>query len=239
MTDLKELHFFATPEHNCSYIKGYKAKTLFVDPQSSISSAAFSQLSDLGFRRSGKHIYRPHCEHCQACISVRVPIALFQPNKTQRRIFNKNKDLIVQKSTPYYTDEYFKLYSDYISLRHADGDMYPPEKDQFINFLVEGEQPCDFFEFHLDNKLIGIAVTDRLTKGLSATYTFFDPDPALQQRSLGTYAILWQIEECRRLDLEYLYMGYWVQSCRKMKYKIAYRPLEFLIDGQWILIRSQ
>ncbi|WP_372742096.1 arginyltransferase [Neptunomonas sp.] len=237
MTELKDLHFFATPEHNCSYIQGYKAKTLFVDPHSSISVNAFSQLSNLGFRRSGKHIYRPHCDNCQACISVRVPVNLFKPNKTQRRIFNKNKDLVVKRTTPHYTDEYFQLYSDYISQRHADGDMHPPNKEQFINFLIEGDQPCDFLEFYLDEKLIAVAVTDQLVQGLSATYTFYDPDPAFNQRSLGTYAILWQIEECRRLNLEYLYMGYWVQSCRKMKYKIAYRPLEFLIDGQWILIR--
>lgn len=96
MTELKDLHFFATPEHNCSYIEGYKAKTLFVDPHTSISASTYSQLSNLGFRRSGKHIYRPHCDNCQACISVRVPVALFQPNKTQRRIFNKNKDLVVK-----------------------------------------------------------------------------------------------------------------------------------------------
>jgi arginine-tRNA-protein transferase len=237
MTDLKELHFFATPEHNCSYIEGNKAKTLFVDPLSEVSMAAFSQLSDLGFRRSGKHIYRPHCENCQACISVRIPVALFSPNKTQRRVFNKNSDLTVKKTTPHYADHYFQLYAAYISQRHADGDMYPPTREQFVSFLVDGEQPCEFIEFYLGDKLLALAVTDRLSKGLSATYTFYHPASEYQARSLGTYAILWQIQECQRLNLDYLYLGYWVQSCRKMSYKIAYRPLEFLIDGRWIMIR--
>jgi arginyl-tRNA--protein-N-Asp/Glu arginylyltransferase len=237
MTDLKELHFFATPEHSCSYISGNKAKTLFVDPQSTVSPAAFSQLSDLGFRRSGKHIYRPHCDSCQSCISVRIPSSLFKPSKTQRRILNRNNDLTIKRVKPHFCEDYFQLYSKYINQRHADGDMYPPTRDQFVSFLVEGNQPCEFVEFYLDDRLIAVSVTDQLQKGLSATYTFYDPDEALAKRSLGTFAILWQLEECKRRNLEYLYLGYWVQSCRKMKYKIAYRPMEFLIDGHWILIR--
>ena len=237
MTDLKELHFFATPEHNCSYIEGNKAKTLFVDPQTSISVGAFSQLSDLGFRRSGKHIYRPHCEQCQACISVRIPIATFKASKTQRRIISRNKDLVIKHATPHCNDDYFDLYTRYINERHADGDMYPPTREQFISFLVDGDQPCEFIEYYLEDTLIAVSVTDTLTRGLSATYTFYDPSPEFSKRSLGTFAILWQIAECERLGLDYLYLGYWVQSCRKMKYKIGFRPMEFLIDGQWILIR--
>jgi len=237
MTDLKELHFFATPEHNCSYIEGNKAKTLFVDPQTSVTVGAFSQLSDLGFRRSGKHIYRPHCEHCQACISVRIPVSTFKASKTQRRIVNRNKDLVIKHATPHCNDAYFDLYTRYINERHADGDMHPPTRDQFASFLVDGDQPCEFIEYHLDGQLIAVSVTDTLVRGLSATYTFYDPSSELNKRSLGTFAILWQIAECERLGLEYLYLGYWVQSCRKMKYKIGFRPMEFLIDGQWILIR--
>lgn len=237
MSELKELHFFATPEHNCSYIDGYKAKTLFVDPQSSVTQNAYTQLSELGFRRSGRHIYRPHCDQCQACISVRIPIAQFTPNKTQRRIINRNRDIRIQAVEPHFSDAYFDLYRRYINTRHADGDMYPPSEEQFITFLVEGEQPCKFLEMWLDDQLIGIAVTDQLSHALSATYTFFDPDPRLSKRSLGTYAILMQIAQCEAEQLDYLYLGYWVQACRKMNYKIAYRPLEFLLDGRWILIR--
>lgn len=237
MSELQELHFFSTPEHECSYIDDQKAKTLFVDPKAIITTEAYSQLADLGFRRSGKHVYRPHCGKCQACISVRVPVRSFKANKTQRRIINRNKDIEFSPVTPYFNEEIYSLYERYINIRHSDGDMHPPSKDQFISFLVDGDQAFEFLEMRLDNKLVGVAVTDKLTRGLSATYTFFDPAPELQKRSLGTFAILWQIEECKKLDLDYLYLGYWVQACRKMSYKIAYRPLEFLIDGQWIMIR--
>ncbi len=237
MTDLRELHFFATPEHNCSYIEGLKAKTLFVDPQTLVPDETYSQLSDLGFRRSGKHIYRPHCDNCQACISVRIPVELFKPNKTQKRILNKNKDISVNIVKPRFTEAYFKLYSDYISARHADGDMYPPTKDQFHSFLVDGNQETFFYEYFLDGELIGLSVVDHLKKGLSATYTFYNPSDAYQKRSLGTFAILWQIQETLNRGQAYLYLGYWVKECRKMRYKISYHPLEFLIDGQWILVR--
>lgn len=236
MADLKTLHFFSTPEHACSYIAGNKAKTLFVDPHAYISTNAFSQLSDLGFRRSGKHIYRPHCGQCQACISVRIPVDGFVAKKTQRRIFNKNQDLTVRKVRPHYADHYFQLYASYINHRHSDGDMYPPTREQFVSFLVEGEQFCEFVEFYLGEKLLALAVTDHLTHGLSATYTFYDPCPEFYSRSLGTYAILWQIAETQRLGLDYLYLGYWVQACQKMRYKIAYRPIEMLMDGRWIKI---
>ncbi len=237
MTDLRELHFFATPEHSCSYIEGLKAKTLFVDPQTLVSNTAYSQLSDLGFRRSGKHIYRPHCDGCRACISVRVPVDLFTPNKTQKRILNRNRDIQVRMVKPTYTEPYFNLYSDYICARHADGDMFPPTKDQFNSFLVEGNQETYFYEYLLDDELIGLSVVDHLEQGLSATYTFYNPSEAYQKRSLGTFAILWQIQETLARKQSYLYLGYWVKECRKMRYKISYRPLEFLIDGQWILVR--
>ncbi|WP_136678677.1 arginyltransferase [Neptunomonas sp. XY-337] len=237
MTDLKELHFFATPEHDCSYIEGYKAKTLFVDPQSDVSDSAYSQLSDLGFRRSGKHIYRPHCDHCQACISVRIPLIHFKSSKSHRRIINKNKDLRIEIKDPYYSDELFKLYQRYINERHHDGDMFPPSEEQFVGFLVESNQTSEFVEFYLEDQLIAVAVVDVLQQGLSATYTFYDPSEALNKRSLGSYAILWQLQACKSRQLPYLYLGYWVQACRKMSYKVNYRPLEFLIDGRWILIR--
>ncbi|GGK81673.1 arginyltransferase [Amphritea balenae] len=235
MTNLKTLHFYATPEHECSYLEGLEAKTLFVDPQEIISTDAYSQLSDLGFRRSGKHIYRPYCSNCQACISVRVNATDFVPSKSQKRIINKNADLKVIAVPAQYTDEYYELYAKYINTRHSDGDMYPPTPDQFSAFLIDGAQKGCFYEFR-DNSghLVALAVTDFLTQGLSAIYTFFDPDE--QRRSLGSYAILWQLQETRRQDLEYLYLGYWIRECQKMAYKVAYNPLEMLLHGQWIVV---
>lgn len=232
MSNLRTLRFYATPEHDCSYLPERQARTLFVDPRATIDQHTYSQLSDLGFRRSGSHIYRPHCDGCQACISVRVPVGRFRPSKTQRRIENRNADLIVRAAPCMLSEEYYDLYQRYIRTRHADGDMYPPSEDQFVNFLVEGGIDSCFFDFRTaEGQLLAVAVADRLEHGLSALYTFYDPDQP--RRSLGSYAILWQIRQARRLQLPYLYLGYWVKACRKMNYKTAYSPLEMLYNGEW------
>ncbi len=235
MTNLKSLNFYATPGHSCSYLQNREAKTLFVDPQAIIAKDTYSQLSDLGFRRSGRHVYRPHCDQCQACISVRIPSDQFKPSKGQKRLIARNRDLKVRAVSPQLTAEYYDLYERYIIARHADGDMYPPSKDQFMSFLVEGDQDSVFFEFRdPENNLIGLAVCDFLAQGLSAIYTFFDPEQ--KKRSLGSYAILWQINECRRLGMPYLYLGYWVKDCRKMSYKLAFKPTELLLDSNWVTV---
>jgi len=232
MTSLRELRFYATPEHACSYLPDRQARTLFLDPYAQVDRHLYSQLSELGFRRSGGHIYRPHCETCQACISVRIPVAEFQPSKTQRRIENRNRDLIVRAQPCQLTQEYYQLYERYINQRHADGDMYPPSREQFCNFLVEGGTDSCFYEFREPSgKLLAVAVTDLLDQGMSALYTFYDPESA--RRSLGVYAIIWQIRQTRRIGKDWLYLGYWVEGCRKMNYKTRYRPLEMLIEGQW------
>ena len=134
VADLCALRFYATPEHDCSYLPDRQARTLFVDPRADIDRNLYSQLSELGFRRSGGHIYRPHCEQCQACISVRVPVAEFNSSKTQRRIENRNADLIVRAVPCQLTHEYYALYERYINQRHADGDMYPPLPGSVFQF---------------------------------------------------------------------------------------------------------
>ncbi|WP_151670690.1 arginyltransferase [Nitrincola schmidtii] len=238
MSNMQTLRFYVTPSHNCSYLPDQKAKTLFVDPQMRISTDSYSQLSELGFRRSGGHIYRPHCEGCNACQSIRIPVELFKPSKSQKRILNKNRDIQVIRKFPIMDHEYFDLYKSYIDQRHADGDMYPPTPEQFHQFLVEGSIDSWFYEFRdTDKKLIAVAVTDHLHQDMSALYTFYDP--AEEHRSLGTFAILWQISEARRRGMNYLYLGYWVKACRKMNYKTAFRPLEMLIDGHWTHYRQE
>ncbi|MBP0049167.1 arginyltransferase [Marinobacterium sp. AK62] len=237
MSSLRTLKFYATPVHDCSYLPDMQARTLFVDPRANVSKHLYSQLSDLGFRRSGSHIYRPHCEHCQACISVRIPVDAFKPSKTQKRIENRNRDLLVRSVPCQLTAEYYALYERYICQRHKDGDMYPPTPEQFVNFLIEGSQDSCFYEFRApDGQLVAISVCDRLEQGLSALYTFFDPD--LDRRSLGVNAVLWLIREAQHANLPYLYLGYWVRNCRKMNYKTAYRPLEMLLDGEWQRMHS-
>ncbi|WP_285274957.1 arginyltransferase [Halopseudomonas bauzanensis] len=231
MTDLAHLKFYATQPHPCSYLPEEQAVTLFLDPQQPIQSDTYSQLSELGFRRSGEHLYRPHCAQCRACVPARIPAADFVPNKQQLRIHKRNRDLQVTTRRPVMNEEIYQLYSRYIIARHSDGDMFPPSREQFQSFLVSEDAFCEFNEFRLDGRLLAVAVTDRLNNGLSAVYTFFDPDES--RRSLGRYAILWQIEQARRSGLPAVYLGYWIRNCRKMNYKTEYRPLEMLINQRW------
>lgn len=135
---------------------------------------------------------------------------------------------------PAVTDEGFDLYRRYINERHSDGDMYPADINQFESFLVDGREEASFYEFRAQEQLLAIAVADELVNGLSAIYTFFDP--LATDRSLGVYAILWLIEETRRLGKRDLYLGYWIKECQKMSYKMDYKPIELLINNQWVMV---
>jgi len=231
MSNLRTLVFFATPAHDCSYLPDRQATTMFVDPRANVDRRLYSQLTVLGFRRSGSHYYRPHCENCNACIPVRLRVDQFRPDRSQRRVLKKNADLSCRMVRASYTERYYELYAQYIEERHADGDMYPPSREQFASFLVDGATDSWFLEILDQGRLVGLAAIDQLDEGLSAIYTVFDA--AYEHRSLGTFAVLWQIEEARRLDLPYLYLGYWIAECSKMNYKTRFRPIEALRDGHW------
>lgn len=227
--------FFSTTAHPCSYLEGEQAITLFADPKSRMDGRLYSELSDLGFRRSGNYVYRPHCNHCNACVPVRLPVARFEANRQQQRIWKRNADVTVRVMAPGFREDHYALYERYITERHSDGDMYPPSEEQFNSFLTSEWSDTRFYEFRAGEQLLAVAVCDVLEDGLSAVYTFFDPDEA--RRSLGAYAILWQIGETRRLGLSSLYLGYWIKQCQKMSYKIAYRPIELLINNEWLTAR--
>lgn len=231
MTELARLKFYATQAHPCSYLPEEQATTLFLDPSQPMDAQVYAELSELGFRRSGDHLYRPHCQQCSACIPARIPATRFTPNRQQRRILKRNEDITVRCLRPALTEEYYALYVRYIEQRHADGDMYPPSRDQFSTFLVRDLPFSRFYEFRLQDRLVAIAATDILPNGLSAVYTFYDP--AEERRSLGRFAILWQIGEAERLRLQAVYLGYWIKNCRKMNYKTQYRPIELFVNQRW------
>lgn len=237
MSSLRTLVFFATPAHDCSYLPDREATTMFVDPRANIDKKLYSQLTTLGFRRSGSHYYRPHCEACNACIPVRLNVNHFQPDRSQRRVMKKNSDLECTLVPAAFSESYYQLYANYVELRHKDGDMYPPSREQFTSFLVEGATDSLFLEMRKDGVLVGLAAVDSLDDGLSAIYTVFDPD--FEHRSLGTFGVLWQIEEARRRGLPHLYLGYWIEQCRKMNYKTRFKPIEALQDGSWQVMESR
>lgn len=229
--DISRLRFYQTAPHACSYLPGQEAVTVFMDPEQSLTEPLYSRLITAGFRRSGMHLYRPGCSHCQACISCRVRVKEFEQNKRFKRVWRKNQDLVSRELTDLENPDFFALFCHYINGRHRDGDMYPPTQEQFQSFIQARSPSTRFYAFYAENALVAVCVLDQLDHALSAMYTFFDP--ALAHRSLGVYAILWQIEKTRRLNLPYLYLGYWIRNCTKMRYKTEYQPLELLIGNEW------
>ncbi len=229
------IKLYQTNTHSCSYLENQQAQTLFVDPEKKIDQSTYTYLTELGFRRSGDFIYRPNCENCRACIPARIIVDEFVNNRSRRRVMKRNRHLISTCVKPFFSEEHYSLFKRYIDARHSDGDMYPTTREQYNSFLVEGLQNTLFMEFRDNDELVALAVTDELGNGLSSVYTYFDPDRSDQ--SLGVYTLLRQITLAKEKNLRYLYLGYWIQGCKKMSYKIQYKPLELLLENKWILLK--
>ncbi len=228
------LALYLTADHPCSYLEGRRARTLFVDPTARIDNATYQVLVDQGFRRSGCHIYRPACRGCARCVPVRIPVVAFQPDRSQRRNWQRNAVALELFEGPAtFKEEHFDLYCRYLDRRHPDGTMASDASEEsYRRFLVEPWGGATrFIELRQGAHLVGVAVTDVLEQGLSAVYTFFDPEIA--ERGLGTFALLAQIEATRTLGFSYLYLGYWIAECRKMAYKERFRPIEAWDGSRW------
>lgn len=230
--DSGDVQFFITPQHPCSYLPRRQAQTLFFDPRQTVTEATYQTLTEHGFRRSGSHLYRPHCAACSACVPTRIPVATFTPRRTQRRTQKANADLTVRVESAHFSDRYYELYEKYVVGRHSEGDMFPPSPDQFRSFLLSPWSSTFFLCSYAGDTLVSVAVTDRQPRGLSAIYTFFDPD--LDRRGLGVFSILQQVALARELELPYVYLGYWIAECEKMRYKTQYRPVELLVAERWV-----
>lgn len=228
------IKFHTTNPYSCSYLPGKLACSEVVTPEHSIDISAYAKLIQTGFRRSGNYIYRPHCEHCQACLSVRVKAKSFTPKRFQRRAWKQHQHLQVTAHPLHYDPAHYALYQRYQTMRHAGGGMDTDCREQYHNFLLQSHVDSMLIEFRDLDQLRMVSIIDLLPDGFSSVYTFFDPDIA--HASFGTYSILWQIEQCRNLGMDYLYLGYWIQENRKMRYKINFQPLEVLLDGRWQLL---
>jgi len=220
----------------CSYLDNREAVNIYADPHHPNPKAVYNQLIKRGFRRSGEYVYRPGCNECSACVPVRIRCSEFTSRRTDRRNLSKNKDLTVEYKNAEYSDEYFNLYSRYLSDRHSNGGMDNPDPEDFRRFLLNPWGEALFVEVRLDTQLIAIAVTDATPEGLSAVYTFFDPE--FNDRALGRFCILQQIDLCQAMNIPFLYLGYWVDGCQKMQYKTDYRPQEHFDGQDWILRQS-
>lgn len=227
-----KLNLFLTLPHSCSYLPERTAATLFADPAYPKDTAISTRLLQQGFRRSGDILYKPYCGACQSCVSVRIPVRHFKPRRIHKRIWHKNQDLHVIECPPQFDDSHFDLYRRYVNSRHADGGMDDADPQSYMRFLTVYWADTRFYEFRdAADTLLAVAVVDHLFDGLSAVYTFFEPEA--ERRSLGVYCVLWQVETAWQLGLEHVYLGYWIKECRKMAYKNQYQPLQGFIDGMW------
>lgn len=219
-----------TPEMACSYIEGRQEQLLVLRDPTMHNPTGYQKLLRFGFRRSGSEVYRPRCQHCQACRPIRLSPKHVQLSRSQKRVLRKNQDITIRLSYQ-HKESYYQLYECYINSQHGDGSMYPASRDQYDGFIL-----CDwldpiFIEFYLDTTLVAVAVTDLLPQNLSAMYCFYDT--AYRTRSLGTLAILKQLAFAKQWHKKWLYLGYQVNQCPKMSYKSKFKPNDQLILGEW------
>ena len=233
MSRVQTLGFYATPPHECNYLPDREAITLFADPCFPKNARLYAALADCGFRRSGEHLYIPHCNACSACTAVRVPVHEHSLSSSQKRTWKRNGDLSITHRAPEYDEEHFLLYQRYLKSRHPGGGMDEPTPESYMDFLTSSWSETVFYEMRdQTNALVALAVADLIDHALSAVYTFYAPEQG--RRSLGRYAILYEIEQARAMNLKWLYLGYWINECRKMAYKTEYQPMEYYRDNQWV-----
>jgi arginine-tRNA-protein transferase len=277
---LSALHFYLTAPYPCSYLPELQARSQVATPAFLINTPVYSALVQHGFRRSGTHTYRPHCDGCRACVPLRVVAQDFSSSRSQRRAWKQHAQLETSLHPLQDSAEHYDLYQRYQRARHEDGGMDNDDRESYQGFLLQSHvdtllvefrepfDPADGTTSHStdettsqstrlskDNSQVAgykpasgqvagcqdrqgvlrmVSVIDLLSDGLSAVYTFYEPD--LPGASFGVYNVLWQIELCRKLGLEYVYLGYWIAHSRKMAYKTRYQPAQGLQDGEWVAI---
>ncbi|MFP4560161.1 MAG: arginyltransferase [Thiohalorhabdus sp.] len=223
---------YATFPYECPYLPDRTAVSAVYDPGVPVDSQLYGELIRYGFRRSGPRLYRPHCPGCSACESLRIPADRFLADRGQRRTWRRNADLHARIRPAELDPEHFELYRRYQRNRHPGGEMDFREPKEFERACLTSPVDTRLVELREPGgRLLAVAITDFLPTGLSAMYTFFAPEEG--RRSLGTYAILWQIAHAREEGFPHVYLGYWIRDCGKMAYKDRFRPAEIWTGSYW------
>jgi arginine-tRNA-protein transferase len=230
------LQFFATSPVACPYVSGRAERKLIVELDGAAAASVYDDLSRAGFRRSHHFAYRPACRNCAACVPVRIAVDHYRDTGWTRRIRNANRDLSADLAPARATPEQFRLFLAYQRARHGDSEMASMSYRDYRGMVEDTPVRTQVAEFRdAAGELAAASLIDRLDDGISAVYNFFDP--ARPRRSLGSWSILWLVDECRRQGELFVYLGYWIAESPKMAYKARFPALERLTAAGWAALR--
>jgi leucyl-tRNA---protein transferase len=225
--------FFTTAPQPCPYFTDRVERRVVTELVGPDSQALHDQLTRTGFRRSHGTAYAQACPDCNQCIAIRIRAREFSYSRSQRRIAKRNKDLIANEVSAVANEEQFILFNSYQHSRHSGGDMETMRFSDYKSLVEENNVDTALIEFRHNDRLIACIIVDKISDGFSAVYSFFDTGFA-SHRSLGTYMILWLIAHAKALELDYVYLGFWISNCQKMSYKQNFQPLDYFLSGRWV-----
>ena len=228
---LEKIQFYVTTKYPCGYINSQEAQSIVATPYKKVDKNTYGDLIQQGFRRSGQYVYKPQCHECNACIPIRVCVEKFTKSQSQKRILKKHSFITAKILPLNFKEEHYNLYVNYQNNRHRIKSEITNDIADYNDFLIKSNVDTKIIEFRAKGKLMMVTIIDIVKNGISAVYTFYDCNDS--KLSLGTYSILWLLDFCNNEKLNHLYLGYWINDSKKMKYKVNFKPYELMINGSW------